>query len=125
MNFIYSFIKKPKHIFLVHGEYEGQLELQQKILQETNIPTTIPSLGETYELGEDTAQMVSKVDVKDKYKYVRLEIIERLEALKEEIEGMESVIKEEKLTEDAQDEEIAKLNDRIKQLEQQISNIMK
>ena len=31
LNFIYSFIKKPKHIFLVHGEQEAQNVLKQKI----------------------------------------------------------------------------------------------
>ncbi len=35
MNFIYSFIKKPKHIFLVHGEPEAQEILGDKIEQET------------------------------------------------------------------------------------------
>lgn len=123
MNFIYSFIQKPKHIFLVHGEPDGQIALRDKILQETNIPVTIPSLGETYNLDE-TIDLVSKVDVKDKYKYVRLEIIERLETLKEEIEDMESIIKEEKLTENVQDEEIAKLRNKIKKLEQQIVDII-
>ena len=124
MNFIYSFITKPKHIFLVHGEPEGQIALKEKILQETNIPVTIPDFGETYELSDNSVEVVSKVDVKNKYRFVRLEIIERLEALKEEIEGMETVIKEEKLTEDVQDEEISKLSEKIKQLEQQISDIM-
>lgn len=124
MNFIYSFIKKPKHIFLVHGEPEGQLVLRDKILAETGIPVSIPNLGETYKI-DDNIEMVSRVDVKDKYKYVRLEILERLEALREDIEGMEAVIKEEKLTENVQDEEIAKLNNKIKQLEEQIGNIMK
>lgn len=123
MNFIYSFIQKPKHIFLVHGEPDGQIALRDKILQETNIPVTIPSLGETYNLDE-TIDLVSKIDVKDKYKYVRLEIIERLETLKEEIEDMESIIKEEKLTENVQDEEIAKLSNKIKQLEQKIVDII-
>ena len=37
---------------------------------------------------------------------------------------MEVVIKEEKLTENAQDEDIAKLNNKIKQLEEQIVNII-
>lgn len=123
MNFIYSFIKKPKHIFLVHGEPEGQIVLRDKILAKTSIPVSIPELGETYKL-DDNIQVVSKVDVKDKYKYVRLEIIERLEALKEEIEDMETVIKEEKLTENVQDEEIAKLSNKIKQIEQQIVDII-
>lgn len=31
MNFIYSFLNKPKHIFLVHGEEEAQEILSQKI----------------------------------------------------------------------------------------------
>ena len=35
MNFIYSFIQKPKHIFLVHGEPESQDVLKAKIEQET------------------------------------------------------------------------------------------
>ena len=35
MNFIYSFIQKPKHIFLVHGEPESQDVLKVKINQET------------------------------------------------------------------------------------------
>ncbi len=35
MNFVYSFIKKPNHIFLVHGEPEGQVVLKEKIEGET------------------------------------------------------------------------------------------
>ena len=38
MNFIYSFITKPKHIFLVHGEPESQDVLKGKIDEETKIP---------------------------------------------------------------------------------------
>ena len=37
MNFIYSFITKPKHIFLVHGERESQDVLKGKIDEETKI----------------------------------------------------------------------------------------
>ena len=32
MNFVYSFIDKPKHIFLVHGEEESQNVLQEKMI---------------------------------------------------------------------------------------------
>ena len=42
LNFIYSFIQKPKQIILVHGEKNAQSELKEKILSETNIPVTIP-----------------------------------------------------------------------------------
>ena len=50
MNFIYSFIKKPKHIFLVHGEPESQDILKEKIETETGLGVTVPEFGETYEL---------------------------------------------------------------------------
>lgn len=53
MNFIYSFIKKPKHIFLVHGEPESQDILRDKIEGETGLGVTIPEFGETYELKDD------------------------------------------------------------------------
>lgn len=42
LNFIYSFIHKPKHIILVHGEKSAQEELRDKILENTDIPVTIP-----------------------------------------------------------------------------------
>lgn len=52
LNFIYSFITKPKQIILVHGEKEAQKELKQKILDQTKIPVTIPKYGEIYNLDE-------------------------------------------------------------------------
>ena len=50
MNFVYSFIKKPKNIFLVHGEPESQEVLKEKLETETNIPVIIPEFGETYDI---------------------------------------------------------------------------
>ena len=123
LNFVYSFITKPKHIFLVHGEPEGQKILKEKILETTNIPVTIPEYGENYKL-DDKISIESKIDMYDKHKYIRLEIIDRLETLKEEIEDMSAMIKEDIFDEDKKDEEIATINDRIKELEQQIVKII-
>ena len=107
LNFVYSFINKPKHIFLVHGEPEGQIELKQKIIENTKIPVTIPDL-----------------EVPDRYKYIRLAILERVETLKEEIEDMGDIIKETMLSEDAKDTDLAELNEKVKELEKQIVNII-
>ena len=123
MNFIYSLLKKPKHIFLVHGEPEGQLILKEKILQETEIPVTIPSFGETYELN-DKMEVISKLELPDKYKYIRLEILDRIANLKEEIVDMEEIILEDKLKENKKDEDIVLLSQKIKELEKQILNII-
>ena len=60
MNFVYSFISKPKHIFLVHGEEDSQEVLRNKILEETGIGVSIPEYGETYEVC-DELKIVNRV----------------------------------------------------------------
>ena len=123
LNFIYSFITKPKHIFLVHGEPEGQKVLKGKLEETTNIPVTIPNYGENYKLAEE-ARIVSKVDKIDKYKFLRLEVIDRLATLKEELEEMYEIIKEDIFDEDTKDEQIIEINKQIKELEQQIVRVI-
>ncbi len=125
LNFVYSFIKKPKHIFLVHGEPEAQDVLKEKIEETTNIPVTVPEMGETYELKEDL-EMIGKSDIKEKVyeKYTRLEVLERLETLKDEIMDMETIVKEDLHNDNIRDNEIESLNEKIKELERQIVKII-
>ena len=123
LNFVYSFITKPKNIFLVHGETEAQRVLKEKLIETTKIPVTIPDYGENYEL-TDRIKVVSKVEPKDQYKYLRLEVMDRLSTLKEELEDMSKMIKEDISDEDKKDEEIAEINNKIKELEQQIVKII-
>lgn len=56
MNFIYSFITKPKHIFLVHGEPDGQEILREKIVKQLGIPVTIPEFGEIYSIKDEAIE---------------------------------------------------------------------
>ena len=121
LNFIYSFITKPKHIFLVHGEPEGQLELKEKILKTTNIPVTIPSRGETYELNEEVS--LTKKEVND-HRFLRLEVLERMKTLREELDDMETIVKEDYLNNTTSDEEVNRLKERLKDIERQIVKIV-
>ncbi|MBR3720632.1 MAG: MBL fold metallo-hydrolase [Clostridia bacterium] len=123
MNFIYSFVKKPEHIFLVHGEPEGQKVLKQKIIETTHIPVTIPEYGEKYDLKE-SIKVVDKVNKTHDQKYLRLQVLDRMKTLKEELEDMESIVKEDLKSEDTNDNEIHQLNERIKDLERQIVRIV-
>ena len=123
LNFIYSFIKKPKHIFLVHGEEDSQIVLRDKILETTNIPVTIPDFGETYELS-DEIKMTNKLELTTRYKPLRMEVLERMQKLKDEVEDMTEIVKDEILTENAKDAEVASINERIKELENQIVKIL-
>ena len=123
MNFVYSFTNPPKHIFLVHGEPEGQVVLKQKLEENTEIPITIPDFGETYELGKDI-EMVGKTEDKARERYLRLEVLERMNTLKEELEDMSTIVKEEYLQKNATDADIVRIKERLKELESQIVRIV-
>ncbi len=123
MNFVYSFTNPPKHIFLVHGEPEGQKVLKQKLEENTNIGITIPDFGESYELNEEL-EMVGKVEENTKERYLRLDVLERMNTLKEELDDMSNIVKEEYLDKNVSDEEISRIKDRLKELEQQIVKIV-
>ena len=125
LNFVYSFIRKPKTIFLVHGEPDGQVILKQKIQGTTQIPVIIPEYGEQYELNEEVQRLGRIKGAKEhEDKYIRLEVLGRIQTLKEELEDMSQIVQEEMLTEDVCDADIEKLNNRIKELEQQIVRIV-
>lgn len=123
LNFVYSFIKKPKHIFLVHGEPNGQLVLKNKIVENTNIPVTIPDFGEKYTL-DDNLTMEKKYEEPIGQRFLRLEVLDRMETLQEEIEDMKNIIKEDMLSKDRSDEDVSKVNERIKELERKIVEII-
>ena len=122
MNFIYSFISKPKHIFLVHGEEESQNVLQEKIISETGINAVIPSFGETYELNDEipvvkTIERKIHVTLKD-------EVLKRLEKVKAELKDMEESVKADMINPDLKDEDVFRINEKIKDLEKQILNVI-
>ena len=123
MNFVYSFTNPPKHIFLVHGEPEGQEVLKQKLEENTEIPITIPDFGETYEIDKDI-EMVGKTEDKARERYLRLEVLERMNTLKEELEDMSTIVKEEYLQKNATDADIVRIKERLKELESQIVRIV-
>lgn len=123
MNFVYSFITPPKHIFLVHGEPEGQIVLKQKLEENTKIPITIPDFGESYNLDE-SMELLGKVESGAKERYLRLEVLERMNTLKEELEDMSNIVKEEYLDRPMADSEIVNLKEKLKELERQIVRIV-
>ena len=123
MNFIYSFIKKPDHIFLVHGEPEAQDVLREKIEKETNIKIDAPEFGETYELSEDKVILTNKLERKIT-RTIRTEMEERLARVKQEIQDMEQYVREDMANKNLRDEDIFRINEKIKDLEKQILNVI-
>ena len=118
MNFIYSFYSKPKHIFLVHGEEDSQETLRNKILEETGIGVSIPEYGETYQL-DDELRITNKIKL-GKSELLRREVLNRLEKLHDEFEDMQIMVKEDVGSNELRDEDIFRINEKIKDLEKQI-----
>ncbi len=122
MNSIYSYIKKPKHIFLVHGEPESQDVLADKIEEETKIGVTIPEFGETYELNDEIV-MTHKIERRVN-KTIKSEVLQRLGKLKEELKDMEVYVNQDLQDDNLRDEDIFRINEKIKDLEKQILNVI-
>jgi metallo-beta-lactamase family protein len=60
--------KPPKQVFVVHGEKESSQELAKAISEKFNIKTTVPSIGEVFELKDsDSIQLVSPPDSSEEH----------------------------------------------------------
>lgn len=123
MNFVYSFINKPKHIFLVHGEVESQNVLQEKIVNEAGINAVIPEFGETYELN-DEIPVINKIERKAPVVTIKDEVLKRLEKVKNELKDMDEYVKQDMVNPDLKDSDIFRINEKIKDLEKQILNVI-
>ncbi len=123
LNFVYSFIHKPKHIFLVHGELDGQMVLKEKIENIAGISVTIPNFGESYEL-EETPQLLERTKKVANYDkvFLKMDVLERIEKLKDHIGEIEEAVKTDIHTEDF---DIMNLNHRIQDIQKQIENLIK
>ena len=101
----------------------GKVVLKDKIESEARIPVTIPSLGESYDLDNDV-QLTEIVKQPVKQRYLRLEVLNKMKTLKEELEDMETIVKEDYLNSDVDDNEIVGLKNKLKELENQIVKIV-
>ena len=122
MNFIYSFIKKPKTIFLVHGEEESQDVLEAKIENEAMIPVIVPQFGETYKIDDEIA-MTHKIERKIE-PTVKDEILERLAKIRQEMTDMEGYVKQDVENRNLTDMDIYRINEKMKDLEKQILKVI-
>ena len=89
--------KKPKNIFINHGEYIAQQVLRNYILDKFNIPVVIPNYEDTYTIDGEFINS-NKIE----YKSTRFDILEMLSFLKQDVDDVTNMIKSEiKTTVDA------------------------
>ncbi len=68
--------------------------------------------------------MTDKIERKTKYSNLRTEIFERLEKLKDEMNDMDTYVRQDIDDRNLRDEDIFRINEKIKELEKQIINVI-
>ena len=125
LNFIYSFIRKPKHIFLVHGEPKGQLVLKDKITENVNIPVTIPGLGEEYSLGNDgEVKLVNTIEHTFTREEEKAEIVDKMSDLESKLVDMQMALKDDMFKHKANNDDVKEIKNKVKDLESLIQGIL-
>ena len=88
------------------------------------MPAIIPNYGETYELNTDeNVRLTHKIERKLPVNN-RVEVLNRLEKLKDELLDMETAVKEDMNNKDLRDEDVFRISEKIKDLEKQILNVI-
>lgn len=124
LHFVEAFDKRPKQIFLVHGDEEAQKELSLAITDKFDLPVAIPMRGDIYEADQYRVSKVGEVKSTNEYKFVRLEILQKLENLAEEFEDMSTMIHGD-LASEISDAKAKELMDQLAMLEKQLIEVIR
>lgn len=123
INWIGKIGKKPKKIFIVHGEEDQMTAFAGTIGENFNIDTVIPGKGESYVINANrVVESTEKVEIN--YSFKRLALIEMMETLKEEFDELAEILKIE-LKKEKDDLEVDELRIKLKGLEKAMVEILK
>ncbi|MBQ9280518.1 MAG: MBL fold metallo-hydrolase [Clostridia bacterium] len=124
LNFVETFSNRPKQVYLVHGDEDAQLELAGEIKDRFGIPVEIPNRGDVYEIDAERIRKAAELRSPNENQYIRLEVLEKMDTLREELEEMTSIVSTD-LKQETNDEKVKEIVEKLKVLEQQIVEILK
>lgn len=123
LGWLEKFNKKPENIFIVHGEEENMTEFAATIKEKFGITSIIPSKGESYVV--DARRPVESLEKQEvNYTFKRLALVELMETLKEELEELTELVKQD-LKAEKDDLEIDAMRARLKALEKMMVEVLK
>lgn len=123
LSWIERFSKKPKKIFIVHGEEDSMTEFSEEIYRRFNIETIIPFKGESFILNAHNVIETDEI-IRPDNSFKRLQVVEKLENIKEEVDELTYILKSD-LKQDKTDLEIDELLTRLKNIEKSILEALK
>ena len=129
LDWVKHYTKKPKNIFIIHGEEEAMNEFSGVLSNELGIDTIIPNRGESFMVTAkgvfETEKKVAAEERKEaKYDYKRLEIVYLLDKLRSELEDASAIVRND-LKADKNDIELEELKARLQKFENYIVEIIK
>ncbi|MBP3284056.1 MAG: MBL fold metallo-hydrolase [Clostridia bacterium] len=119
LNWLGNFEKKPQTIFVVHGDPDVQDVFASVISDTYGIRTIVPNRGDIFDIGEDRVAQVGEESNERKYRFMCLEILEKLNLLKDEVDEMCLMIKED-LRAGMSSEEFEDMKARLRKVEKSI-----
>lgn len=114
--------KKPKSVFVVHGEEKVAQEFSSLIEKELGISAVVPSRGDSFAVKADRlVEEGRKLEMV--YVYSRLALIDQIETMKEEFEELAEILKAD-LKRGKEDAEVEELRKKLKNLEKQMVEVL-
>lgn len=118
LSWIGSFGKKPKKVFIVHGEKDVMAEFAQSITDEFGLKCIIPGRGDSYVVSSDKVyENIQDTGIQKRFR--TLAIVEMLETLKQEFDELSEILKAD-LKQERSDVEIDEINAKLKLVERAI-----
>lgn len=123
-----EFKRKPQKIFIIHGEEPAMNEFAEMIHAKLGIETIIPNLGESFIVSKsgvfETDKKKATVQKKAEYSFKRLEILEMLDKLRDELEEASSIVRND-LKNEKDDIEVEELKAKLLKFEKYIIDVIK
>ena len=123
INWLNAFEKKPETIFVVHGESEAQDTFASIITDTFGIRTIVPNRGDVFEIKDLYATQVGEESADRKYRFMCLEILEKLNLLKDEVDEMCLIVKDD-LRDGMGEEEFEEMKGRLRKVEKSIIAVL-
>ncbi|PYG87603.1 metallo-beta-lactamase family protein [Ruminiclostridium sufflavum DSM 19573] len=123
LSWIGSFNRKPKKVFIVHGEKETMPVFAETITGEFGIQCIIPARGDSFVVSTDKVyENVPSAELQHKFK--RLTVVNMLENLKEEFNELAQILKTD-LKQEKSDVEIDEVAAKLKLIEKAFLEALK
>lgn len=130
LKWVGEFKKKPKKVFIVHGENDAKLEFARTVEEKLSIQCIVPQITQTYELnGNDVSINETGKNIQDFSKLIQAADTEKIDNLLRDIESVKELfnntlnLTQGSLNDDVNVEKYNDINNRLIELENALMNL--